>query len=586
MATRPASGAPLDRRDLFARADAEEGEVVSYAVPVLREPPAAQDGAVYLVANGDLREGANRAGWPVQAQLEAQLSRAVGSLGHRVVRAHPYLPDRGHGFISGQRDGLAVFADVPRSAPLIVAEAVWQYSHHVLAGLRSHRGPVLVAGNWNGSWPGLVGLLNLNGSLTKAGIPYSTLWSKDWTDAWAVDGLRTWLETGELRHDTGHVRDLPTPAGLGRSAETELGAALAGQLRRDKAIIGVFDEGCMGMYNAILDDEVLNRLGIYKERLSQSALWAEMQRVPDLDSAAVGDWLKSAGMTFRLGTDEASELTEAQVWWQYKMYVATLRIADDFGLDAVGIQYQQGLKDLCPASDLAEGLLNAVDRPPVRSRDGSRVLYDQRALPCFNEADEGAAVDSLVTNRVWTAMGLDPSTTLHDIRWGGEVEGRFVWVFEISGSVPASHLGGYANAEGWRQDPVFFPAGGSTLNGVSRPGEIVWSRVWVEPGGLHVDLGRASVVDLGEQETQRRKQATNPEWPIASVVLHGVTRDQFMGRHKSNHANIVYAPDARTADRALLAKAVVFAELGVAVHLCGDVAIGSGKINPVPRRSR
>ena len=34
------------------------------------------------------------------------------------------------------------------------------------------------------------------------------------------------------------------------------------------------------------------------------------------------------------------------------MYVAALRIGDDFGLDAVGIQYQQGLKDLSPASDL------------------------------------------------------------------------------------------------------------------------------------------------------------------------------------------------------------------------------------------
>lgn len=38
------------------------------------------------------------------------------------------------------------------------------------------------------------------------------------------------------------------------------------------------------------------------------------------------------------------------------MYIAALRIADDFGCAAIGIQYQQGLKDLAPASDLlAEG---------------------------------------------------------------------------------------------------------------------------------------------------------------------------------------------------------------------------------------
>jgi len=43
--------------------------------------------------------------------------------------------------------------------------------------------------------------------------------------------------------------------------------------------MGIFDEGCMGMYNAIIDDELLNELGIYKERLSQSALYAEMLTV-------------------------------------------------------------------------------------------------------------------------------------------------------------------------------------------------------------------------------------------------------------------------------------------------------------------
>ena len=113
-------------------------------------------------------------------------------------------------------------------------------------------------------------------------------------------------------------------------------------------------------------------------------------------------------------------------------------------------------------------------------------------LPHFNEVDEGAAVDALVTNRVWTAMGLDPATTLHDVRWGADYDGRFVWVFEISGSVPASHIGGYDKSWSMRQPPMYFPLGGGTLRGVSKPGEIVWSRVFVMDGALHVDLGRAT----------------------------------------------------------------------------------------------
>lgn len=328
----------------------------------------------------------------------------------------------------------------------------------------------------------------------------------------------------------------------------------------------------MGMYNAIFDDEYLNPLGIYKERLSQSALVAEMIKVTDEEAAAVKRWLDDRGFTFHFGTDPATELTQDQVLSQFKMYIAAVRIADDFGLDAVGIQYQQGLKDTVPASDLAEGLLNNVERPPVFSRDGSRELYAGAPLPHFNEVDEGVAVDALITNRIWTAMGLDPATTLHDVRWGAEYDGEFVWVFEISGSVPASHNGGYNKSYAMRQPPMFFPLGGGTLSGVSKPGEIVWSRVFIMDAELHVDLGRGHVAELPAEETQRRLDATDPQWPIMHAVLHGVSRDQLMARHKANHVQVVYAPDAETADRGLLAKAAFFAELGVHVHLCGDVS--------------
>src|SRR5215472_19241468 len=98
----------------------------------------------------------------------------------------------------------------------------------------------------------------------------------------------------------------------------------------------------------------------------------------DEDAEAVYAWLLDKGMQFALGSNEATELTRQQVLLQCKMYIAALRIADDFGCDAIGIQYQQGLKDLPPASDLAEGLLNNVDRPPVTARGNGRILYENR----------------------------------------------------------------------------------------------------------------------------------------------------------------------------------------------------------------
>ncbi|MDR6199750.1 hypothetical protein QE374_001659 [Microbacterium sp. SORGH_AS428] len=543
---------------------------MTYTLPTAPAALVAPPRTAYLISSGDLRESANVAGWPAQVELEAAVTRVLGDLGWSVVRANDVDPATGHGFISSQRMGMEVFKSIPAEAPLIVAEAVWQYSHHVLAGLRTHRGPILTVANFAGEWPGLVGLLGLNAGLTKMGTPYATIWSVDFADDWFREGLLEWTRTGRITHDTSHVRALPT---LPESPERELGEAIGRQLREEKAIIGVFDEGCMGMYNAIFDDELLNPTGIYKERLSQSALYAEMLAVTDADADAAFDWLIDRGMTFRFGEDPATELTREQVQWQLKMYVAALRIADDFGLDAVGIQYQQGLKDLVPASDLAEGILNTSERPPVFSRDGRRELHAGRALPHFNEADEGVAVDALVTDRVWRAMGLVPDNTLHDVRWGEEFDGEFVWVYEISGSVPASHLGGWDKAEGWRQGHVFFPAGGATINGVSKPGELVVSRVFIAEGVLQADIFRASAVELPEEETRRRKEATNPEWPIAHVVLHGIGRDQFMARHKANHAQVVYAPDAETADRALIAKAAAFDAMGIRVNLVGDVAV-------------
>jgi L-fucose isomerase-like protein len=354
----------------------------------------------------------------------------------------------------------------------------------------------------------------------------------------------------------------------------ETGARLASELRRNKAILGVFDEGCMGMYNAIIPDELLHPTGVFKERLSQSALYAEMRQVSDDEARAVRQWLDRKGMRFATGPNPETDLTDSQILDQCRMYIAALRIADDFGCDAIGIQYQQGLKDLAPASDLAEGLLNNADRPPVTARSNGRVLYEGRPLPHFNEVDECAGLDALVTNRVWTALGYEPETTLHDVRYGEpyQLNGHeeFVWVFEISGAVPPAHLvGGYAGSVSERQPPMYFRLGGGTLKGVSKPGEIVWSRIFVDGGVLKADVGRARAVELPHEETERRLRITTPQWPIMHTVLYGVSRDQLMARHKSNHVQVAYAPDAAAANLALAAKAAMFREMGLDVSVCG-----------------
>src|SRR5207247_4844962 len=144
-----------------------------------------------------------------------------------------------------------------------------------------------------------------------------------------------------------------------------------------------------------------------------------------------------------------------------------------------------------------------------------------------------AGLDGLVTYRLWRELGFAPENTLHDLRWGqhytgpahaepADADGKkgrrrsptsylddYVWVFLISGAAPPAHfIGGYRGAVSERQPPMYFRLGGGTIKGVSKPGHIVWSRVFIMDGRLHCDLGVAEVVRLPQKETERRWRET------------------------------------------------------------------------------
>jgi L-fucose isomerase-like protein len=89
-----------------------------------------------------------------------------------------------------------------------------------------------------------------------------------------------------------------------------------------------------------------------------------------------------------------------------------------------------------------------------------------------------------------------------------------------------------------------------------------------------MDIGRASVVKLPEEETRRRLESTTKQWPIMHAVTHGVSRDQMMARHKANHIQVAYAHSSKEADLALYAKAALAADLGLEVCVCGTKADG------------
>lgn len=506
---------------------------------------------VVVLTNGDLRTTANQNCWPVQKKFEDLLSKALSEkFKVKVVRAHAYSEKEKHGFIGSQREGSDVFENIDPKAALIVLLTSWQYSHHISTGLVHHEGPILVLANFDGTWPGLVGALNLEGTLTALGRDYSRLWSTNFDDAFFYKKLGEWLKKGKIKHDLSHIKPLDKKklSGFLKTEPGKLGKYVGEYILKHKEIMGLMDIFCMGMLNGVFPQKALADIGLPMEGMSQSALLHEMAKVPkDLREKCL-QWYIDRGMKFQFGPNAETDLTREQVLEQCAMLIATARMTEKFGLSLVGIQYQQGLKDMAPASDFVEGAIGSTERFPIPDENG-HVIRQGKPIPCANEVDMGTAIPQVMLFRLLDTMGLPSETTLHDVRWGSEYKGTFYWDFEISGSVPFEHLkGGIAGATGYRQPPMYFRLGGSTIAGQCKAGTFIWARAFYDPSGVYMHIGTGKAYELPKEEFERRLKATTPVWPLMNVTLDGVSRDQLMAGHMSNHVTVAYVPDALVKD--------------------------------------
>ncbi len=524
---------------------------------------------VLLVTNADLRESANIVCWPTQAKYERLLEKALAArFGLRIRRAHPFKEDKGHGFISSQREGSDLFARIDPDAPVIVLLTAWQYSHHLAPSLARHRGPVLLLANFDGTWPGLVGMLCLAGTLTSLGKPYSRLWSSGFDDPLFFQGLGAWLKTGRIEHDTSYLHAVDAAHPVLRTPAGRIGVQVGEYILEHKEILGLFDTFCMGMMNGVFPQQALVGIGMPLESLSQSALLVEMAKVPRALREDCLAWYERRGMTFHFGPDGAKDLTRDQVLEQCAMLIALARFVQQFGLSAVGVQYQQGLAHSCAASDFAEGAIGSAERFPIPDADG-KIIRPGQPIPCINEVDMGTAIPQTMLWRLLGSLGLPAATTLHDIRWGSEFQGTFYWDLEISGSVPFEHLkGGIAGAEGYRQPAMYFPKGGATITGQGKAGRILWARAHYQGTQVLLHVGTGTAVELPAPEFERRRRATTYEWPMLNCTLDGVGRDDLMAGHQSNHITVAYVDEAKLAQvlQAFVAQALT---QDMKVFVCG-----------------
>ena len=521
-----------------------------------------QKDTVYLISNGDFRDSAGEVCWPMQKETLSAAERAFHELGYETEIFPQFDPNRKHGFLTTQASGTSVFATINPLSPVVVVLSCWAYSHHVASSLQTHKGPILLLANFDGTWPGLVALLNHSATLDRLCVKHSRSWSESfWKDKEFMVRLNTWLETGEIEYDQTHLVD---------AAETKLsdealrfGENLGQDIFRNKRIMGQLDPGCMGMLNAVMNPTKLGAIGMPIEFLNQSDLVAEMELVDDREAQNHLNWLVDKGVWFDWGTDKFKDLVREQVLDQMKMYSAAARIYHRFGLSAIGIPYQVGLVRCVPASDLAEGMLNNKDRPDIAVPETGNIINQGKPIVHFNEGDIGSGIPQVLMHDIYEKKGLCPETTLHDIRWGRAFEDKFIWVLEISGGAPPAHFGGWSNTKVYRQPAMYFPLGGGTCSGISKPGTITWARFYESFGEIGMDCGTGEAIELPEYEVKERLESTTAEWPIANVHIPGYDRDQCMATHMSNHITIGYGD-------ILQELVAVCLYLGIPTRIAGD----------------
>jgi L-fucose isomerase-like protein len=408
----------------------------------------------------------------------------------------------------------------------------WFYGPHTTEGVVGKDNPLLLASNFSGQWPGLVGLLNTGACLEMLGRPFSRIWTTatDWTaDDEFMTHLEEWCTTGRIRYaEQDLIYDVP----IAPDARA-LARELAGALRRRRALMLMLGDTSMGMINGYFGPRLLHRHGFAEHKIDQAWLLDRGPKIPDGRIDAAFTLVKDRGVTFHWREPGAEDFDERATREQLRDYLVVKDLIEEYGGDCLGWQYQLGLLPLRPPSDFAEGLFNSTCRP---ESNGDTIV-------CATEADQGNAVPMELMKRLLKTKGLHQAVMFHDVRWGAEHEGRFLWVLLNSGSCGAYAFNHdpdtLAGVHSYRQPSAYFPVPGGTFAGESLAGAITWARAYVKEDALWMDIGRGEVVHLPPAVRDAWWQGTTRQWPFMAADL-GVGRDTIMAHYLSNHIAVAY----------------------------------------------
>jgi len=471
---------------------------------------------------GDYRTRPNELAAPNMEAATVQLEKALKKLGRSSYRVE--------GFLTRPHEAIEKLG--PIDDPMIGVFVHWVYGPHTTDGVVGKENPLLLASNFSGTWPGLVGLLNTGACLESVHRPFSRIWTdvRDWSeDPLFMERLDEWCSSGQIVYPEDEISfsSLIPPPALQRAQQ------VAEDIRKRRVLALMLGDTSMGMINGYFGPRLLNPIGFTEHKVDQA--WI-IDRGKGIDEQRIDQalaFVKEKGVTFHYGEKGADDFDEQATREQLRDYLVVLDLVKEFKADCVGWQYQLGLIPLRPPSDFAEGLLNSACRP---ESNGDVIIT-------ATEADQGNLVPMEMMKRLLKTKGLHPAVMFHDIRWGGEHEGRFLWVLLNSGSCSAYAFNHDADSlqgvHSYRQPAGYFPIPGGTFTGESLPGPITWARAYIRHDELWMDIGRGEVMKLPEEKRDAWWKGTTRQWPFMAAWL-GIRQETLMAHYLSNHIAVAY----------------------------------------------
>lgn len=471
---------------------------------------------------GDYRPQPNELARSNAEAATLQLERALKKLGRPSYRVGDFIT-RPHQAI--ERLG-------PVDGPMIGLFVHWCYGPHTTEGVVGKENPLLLASNFSGTWPGLVGLLNTGACLEMVERKFSRIWTdaQDWTrDDVFMERLEEWLTTGRIAWS----EDAISYAAPVSADAISVAEKVEADIRRRRILALMLGDTSMGMINGYFGPRFLSRVGFAEHKVDQAWL---IDRGKNISADRIEEayrFVVDRGVAFHHGEEGAEDFTPDATKEQLRDYLTILDLVSEFQADCIGWQYQLGLINLRPPSDFAEGLLNSACRP----ESSGEPIVDA------TEADQGNLIPMELMKRILKAKRLHPAVFFHDVRWGAEHNGKFLWVLLNSGS-----SGAYAfnhdpdslkGVHSYRQPLEYFPVPGGTFSGISLPGEVTWSRAYLRQGELWMDVGQGEVVQLSPEKSKQWLDATTPEWPLMVADLR-MGRQTLMAHYMSNHIAVAY----------------------------------------------